>query len=77
MRIVPAFNISEQFRSSGVAIHKDPVGTFRLERGEKAFHHGIVVTITAPTHADRDLKIGQELLVGIAGVLASLIGMME
>jgi uncharacterized protein YecE (DUF72 family) len=46
---------------------------FVLERAEEALHHGIVVTVPFPAHAGREPLLSEHLLVRSAGVLRSLV----
>ncbi len=51
--------------------------TLGLEEAPETLHHGIVIAITAPTPADGESVLSESGQVTIAGVLASLVGMMQ
>lgn len=48
---------------------------FDFQASEKPFHHGIVPAVAASAHAGFDTKFGKPVLVSMAGILATLIGM--
>jgi len=48
-----------------------------LQRPEEAFHGSIVVAATRATHRAFDAEIFQQALVGVAGVLAASIAVMQ
>ena len=76
--IVKAFEVVEHVGAgripSGVVL---PVRAFRLERGEEAFHHGVVPDVPGAAHAARDAELTQQALEGFTGVLATAIGVMQ
>src|SRR5512141_2500996 len=75
--IVPSLNV---LKDSGASLRtgiKLMICTFSFEGAEKAFHSRIVKAIADPTHTDLALISGQALLIQIAGVLATLIRVMQ
>ena len=75
--IVPSFDV---LKDSGASLRsgiKLMICTFSLEGAEKAFHCSIVEAIADPAHTDLAVMSGQALLIEIAGVLATLIGVMQ
>src|SRR4030066_1019928 len=52
-------------------------GAFCLERAEEAFHHRIVVAVAHAAHAHLRFEFSQPSLIGVAGVLAPLVRVMQ
>ena len=75
--IVPNLNILKDGCSCQCMSCKLAGDTFSLKRAEETFSHGVVITISNPTHAHLDVRIDQAALVSRAGVLAALIGMVQ
>ena len=53
------------------------INQLSLERTEETLHWRIVVAIASATHAGRDVVVGQQLLEGIACVLAATVAVMN
>ncbi len=51
--------------------------TFRLERTKEALHDGIVVAVACSAHADGEVVLSEQILVGVSGILAATIGVMQ
>jgi hypothetical protein len=49
--IVLTLNVNEQLVASGIVIREDNISTVVFERTEKAFDHGIVITIARTARA--------------------------
>ena len=77
LAIVPSFDEFKDGRASLSSRREGLAGTFGFERAEKALHDRIVKAISGTAHADLALGMGQGLLIGLAGILAALIRMMQ
>src|SRR5271170_6353088 len=53
------------------------VDEFGFEGAPEGFHGGIVVAVAACAHAGSEVMLLEESLKGVAGILGSLIGVME
>lgn len=68
----------EQRRPGFGSIRKVPVpGQLVLERAEEALDTRIVIAVPSATHARDHLVSLEQLLIGGAAVLGSLVGMMD
>ncbi len=77
LAIVPSFNI---FKDGGASLGVRGKGldnTFALEGAKEALHDSIIITIACLTHTDLAVCVGQAVLVGCAGILASLVRVMK
>ncbi len=54
-----------------------PVDQLCLEPGEETLHGGVIVAVARPTHTHGDALVGQQGLIGVAGVLAVPVGVTE
>ena len=75
--IVPNFNVFKdrcmcQRTSSKLTDH-----TFGFESAEKTFSNCIVISVPNPAHAHLDVLGRQTALIGSAGVLTTLVGMVQ
>src|SRR5512141_2415576 len=77
LAIVPSFDVLEDGGASQCPRSKRIGGAFKLEGAEEAFHRSIVVTISDSTHANLAVINSQTLQIGITGVLAALVGVMQ
>ncbi len=77
LAIVPSFDVLKDRRASLRPGDKRLGSTFRLERGEEAFHHGVVVAIPDSAHALLTAIGSQALAIERTGVLAALIGVVQ
>ena len=58
----------------GLAEAVEAIGQLTLDRREEALHHGVIVAVTAATHATDDAPCAQNRLVVLARVGAALVG---
>lgn len=77
LTIVPSFDVLEDGGAGMSACVELFIGAFGLEGTEKAFHGGIVKTVSTAAHADLAMISGQVLQIGFTGVLAALVRMMQ
>lgn len=77
LTIVPTFDVLEDGCSSLGTRGKLRNGTLGLESGEETFHGSIVEAVSDAAHADLTLMSCQALKISLAGVLATLIGVMQ
>ncbi len=63
-----------RFLSCGEALLMQP---FALQRREVTFSHGVVKARAGPAHAYRNLVTSQHTSVGLAGVLAAAVAVMD
>jgi len=77
LTIVPSFDVLEDGRASLAPGVKLLIGTFALERAEKAFHGCVVKAIAGAAHADLAMLGSQGMLIKITGVLAALVRVVE
>jgi len=75
--IIPDFDVVEDCSPSSLTRRKTMVHTFRFERGEEAFHGGVVVTVASAAHADGNTVSDQQALIVGAGVLAAPVGVVQ
>jgi len=61
----------------GVRVRRVIGEAFAFETAEHAFDHGIVPTISSPTHATLHLMALQQGVIGLAGVLTAPIGVVQ
>lgn len=54
-----------------------PGCTYRLQGGKEALHDGIVIEIASPAHTDLTVVAGQAFLVSQAGVLTTMVGVVQ
>ena len=74
LRVVEHLDVVEDVRTCFVVVDVDaPLDAFAFEQLEEALGNGVVVTVTATTHAADDLVCLQEGLPVFAGELAALI----
>ncbi len=77
LTVVPHFNVLEN-RLSGVLTGCVAVDhTFGLECCEKALHHGIVIAVASPTHANFNPIFMKQVQVIVTGILATLIAVVD
>jgi len=50
-------------------------GGFCFQAPEKTLHHSIIPTVPLPAHTGLNMQLGELILVGMAGILASLVRM--
>jgi len=77
LTVVPKLNELEDMSPGLISGGKSVPGTFGLESPEEAFDHGVVKAIADATHADSRLDPSEVILVGLAGILGSLVRMMQ
>ena len=77
MTIVPNLNVLENGGACECVGGKLVCHAFALEGSKETFHDRIVVTITHTAHAQLSVGCHQAVLVGGAGVLAALVGMVQ
>ena len=77
LSIVPNFDIFEDGRAGPSMGGKLPICTHFFRGGDEALHGGVVIAIANPAHAGLTMMGGQMILIGMAGVLFSLIGVMH
>ena len=77
LSVVPAFDVLEDGCCGLLATAEWAGGTLGLQRGVKALHDGVVVAVADPVHADPSPEGSQTGLVGVAGVLAPVVGVMQ
>lgn len=76
--IVEPLNVIEHIGPGFIAGSVDlSICTLGLQRGEEAFHGGIVPAVAPATHAALDSLVREQLLKRLAGVLAALVGVMQ
>ena len=61
----------------GLAEAVEAIGQLTLDRREEALHHGVIVAVTAATHATDDAPWAQNRLVVLARVGAALVGVVQ
>ena len=49
------------------------INTFGLESAKEALHDSVVVTVTGAAHADSDVVLSEQILVGVGSILAAAI----
>jgi len=76
LTVVPEFNVVEDCLASCGARRKGAVGTFGFEGALETLLQSIVKTATDSAHAQSDMIFLQQAQVIVAGVLATLVGMM-
>src|SRR3972149_3711060 len=72
--VVPAFDVLKDRRGGLLAPAEWAGSTLGLQRGVEALHDGVVVAVADPVHADPSPEGSQAGLVGVAGVLAPVVG---
>ena len=76
--VVEDLDVPEDFAFCFGARGEDPISSkFAFERSPEALHPGVVVAVTRPPHTRDDLMMAQQFAVGIAGILASTIRVVE
>ncbi len=76
--IVEPFDVIKDVCTSMITSHvMGAAASLRLYRGEEAFHGCVIPTITSTTHAAFNALSGQERLELLAGVLATLVRVMQ
>src|SRR5687767_8987878 len=73
--VVERLDVVEQLHL-GLTEAPKAIGELRLQRREEAFHHRIIVTIPASTHAARDAVRLEHRLVVLGRIGAALIRVM-
>ena len=77
LTIVPAFDVLEDGCASLGTCGELRSCALGFESREKAFHGGIIEAITDAAHTDQAMMSGQVLLIGLAGVLAASIRVVQ
>src|SRR5512137_2837223 len=76
--IIEALHVLKDLSAGFVTSRKLPlVNQLGLQRGEEAFHDGVVPAIARPTHGTLDVQVEQPLLVDGRSILAPTIRMVE
>jgi len=76
--IVIRFDVLEHAQPCGVQVGEPFVfGPLMFERPEEALHHGVVVAAAGAAHRALDSERREGPLVGVAGVLASSVAVMQ
>ena len=76
--VVKDFDKAEDFTLSlGVSFKPASIDALQLERTEKSFYCGIIVTTALTTHAGNDPVSLEQLPIGGASILHTPIGMMD
>ena len=61
----------------GVGLKDMKIDTLGFEGAKETLHDGVVIAIASAAHADDDGVLSEQFLVGVSGVLAAAIRMMQ
>jgi hypothetical protein len=76
--VIEAFDIlKDRLPGLGTCLEASEVNTFTFEGSEERFHRGIVPAVALAAHTHRHAHLGEQCLIGMTGVLASAVRVMQ
>ena len=75
--IVKSHDIAEDFSTGLRVIGKNIISTFAFQSRPEALHRSVIEAIALTTHTHKHASVAEPLLVGMAGILATAIGMVH